>query len=64
MQTVPRKLRLLDEIGTIDRLGDRLEKAKGFLHVHSHYFWKAGCQDSVSRSSRREALSASFPSRA
>ena len=27
------------------------------------YFWKAGCQDSVSRSSTREALSASFHGR-
>ena len=27
-------------------------------------FWKAGCQDSVSRSSAREALSASLPSKA
>ena len=30
----------------------------------THCFWKAGCQDKVSRSSAREALSASFPSNA
>ena len=64
MGAVPRDPRLFDEIGAVQRLGIRLAKAKGFLHVHSQFFWKAGCQDKVSRSSTREALSASFPSKA
>jgi hypothetical protein len=61
---VPRDPRLFDEIGAVQRLGVGLTKTKGFLHMHSQCFWKAGCQDRVSRSSTREALSASFPSKA
>ena len=63
-RTAPKQSRLFDEVGAIDRLGAAGEKAKGFLHILPQCFWKAGCQDSVSRSSAREALSASLPSSA
>ena len=63
-RAAPKQSRLLDEVGAIDRLGAGREKTKGFLHVCPQCFWKAGCQDSVSRSSAREALSASLPSKA
>jgi hypothetical protein len=55
--------RLFDEIAAIEHLGAGA-KLKSFLHGLSQRFWKAGCQESVSRSRRRERLSASLPSRA
>ena len=63
-RTAPKQSRLFDEVGAIDRLGAGRKKTKGFLHFCPQCFWKAGCQDSVSRSSAREALSASLPSKA
>ena len=63
-RSTPKQPRLFDEVGAVDRLGVRAKKTKGFLHFIPQCFWKAGCQDSVSRSSAREALSASLPSKA
>src|SRR5207237_6190966 len=54
------------EIGAAGELGFRKGGTKGCLHVipsiSAQRFWKAGCQESVRRSSTREALSASLPS--
>ncbi len=63
-RTAPCQPRLFEEVRELDGLGIRQKKTKGFLHLYSQCFWNAGCQDSVSRSSTREALSASFPSNA
>ena len=60
----PKQPRLFDEVGALDGLAPGEEQSKSFLHVVSQCFWKAGCQESVSRSSTREALSASLPSSA
>lgn len=60
----PQLPRLHDNVGAVDRLAVHRLETKRFLHSHSHFFWKAGCHDKVSRSSAREALSASLPSKA
>ena len=64
VRIAPQQPRLFDEIGAIHGLGIRGTKTKSFLHFNPQCFWKAGCQDSVSRSSARDALSASLPSSA
>ena len=63
-RTAPKQPRLFDEVGAIDRLGAAERESEGLLACFPQCFWKAGCQDSVSRSSAREALSASLPSSA
>src|SRR5262249_52641247 len=56
------------EIGATGELGFKEGGTKRCLHVipsiSAQRFWKAGCQESVRRSSTREALSASLPSSA
>ncbi len=64
MHAIAGNARLFDKINPVERLRVGQKEVEGFLHVNSQSFWKAGCHDSVSRSSAREALSASFPSSA